>query len=299
MYDIVIIGAGTAGLTAGIYAARSNKKVLIIEASSFGGQIINSNKIDNYPGLYHISGFDYSKKLYDQAISLGCDYLNKKALEFNKLDNYFEVNTIDDVIKTKSIILAVGVTNRKLNLENEDKFIGKGISYCATCDGNFFRNKDVAVIGGGNTALDDALYLSDICNKVYLVHRRDSFSGSSSTLDKLREKDNVSIIVNSTVNELIGEDKLDGISLIDNLGNNKIINVSCLFVAIGQIPENNNLLKDINVDNNGYIITDDEMHTNISHIYASGDIRSKNLRQLVTASSDGAIAAVTAIKELN
>lgn len=300
MYDIIIIGAGTAGLTSAIYASRSDKKVLVLEALSIGGQIVNTNKIDNYPGLFHISGYDYSMKLKEQALDLGTEIKFEKAIDLIKNDDNIEVMTEKNKYKCKSCILALGVVSRKLNLPNEKELTGKGISYCATCDGMFYKGKEVAVNGGGNTALDDALFLSGIAKKVYLIHRRDEFRGNIKTVEELKKKDNVEFILNSTVTKLNGKDKLESIEVTDKEENKKILNVDALFIAIGQIPENNNILDIIDKDEKGYIIAkDNDMHTNIPHIYVAGDIREKRLRQLVTAASDGAVAAVTAIRELN
>lgn len=299
MYDIIIIGAGTAGLTAAIYASRSGKKVLVLETLAAGGQIVNTNKIDNYPGLFHVSGYDYSMKLLHQAEDLGAEIKYEKAVDLIE-GNPLKIKTLKNKYNTKACILALGVVNRKLNLEGEERLIGKGISYCATCDGALFRDKEVAVNGGGNTALDDALYLSDLASKVYLIHRRSEFRGNIETVNKLKNKKNVEFILDSNVTKLIGEEKLEGIEVTNNDGSKKEISVSALFVAIGQIPENNNILDIIDTDERGYIIAkDDALHTNIEHVYVAGDIREKGLRQLVTAASDGAIAATTAIRELN
>lgn len=188
MYDIIIVGAGPAGLTSAIYASRASKKVLVLEAKSYGGQIINTLDIENYPVEDHISGFDFATKLYNQVKSLGADIVFEKVIDIKNSDDIKEVITNKNTYKTKTIILATGSVNRKLGLSNEDELIGKGISYCATCDGGFYKNKIVAVVGGGNTALEDALYLSDIANTVYLIHRRDEFRGDEVTLSNLKEK---------------------------------------------------------------------------------------------------------------
>ena len=192
MYDIIIIGAGPAGLTAAIYARRASKTVLVLEAKTYGGQIITTNKIDNYPAEPGISGPEFAKKLYDQVIELGVEVVFEKALDIHNLEDKKEVVTANKVYEAKAIIIATGVDNRKIGLENEEKLTGKGVSYCATCDGAFFRNQDVAVVGGGNTALQDALYLSNICNKVYLIHRRDEFRADENTVQELKQKENVS-----------------------------------------------------------------------------------------------------------
>ena len=298
MYDIVIIGAGPAGLTAAIYARRNNKKVLVLESSSYGGQIINTLSIENYPAYLQISGYDFATKLFNQVKELGCEIVFEKAIGIKTSDNVKEVITTKNKYKTKTIILATGVKTRNLGLDLEDKLIGKGISYCATCDGAFYKNKDVAVVGGGNTAVEDALYLSDIANKVYLIHRKDYFTAEESLVEKLKCKDNVDILYNSSVKLLNGKDKLESIGVVNN-NEIKEISVSGLFIAIGKDPDNQFISDLINTDSSGYIITDENCKTNIDGIFAAGDNRSKNLRQLVTATSDGAIAASEAIKYIN
>ena len=299
MYDIIIIGAGPAGLTAAIYASRANKKVLVLEAKNYGGQIINTNDIENYPGIEHISGFDYATNLYNQVKSLGVEVVFEKATNIKLANNIKIVETTDHSYETQTINIATGADNRKLGIDNEDKFIGKGISYCATCDGNFYKTKDVAVVGGGNTAIEDAEYLSDIVNKVYLIHRRDEFRADNSTVSKLQKRNNVEFILNSTVTKLNGENFIESIEVTDKDNNKKTIDVNCLFIAIGKIPENENFKEIIDMDDKGYIISAENCHTNIDGIFVAGDNRVKQLRQLVTATSDGAVAATEAIKYLN
>ena len=209
-----------------------------------------------------------------------------------------EVVTVKNVYKTKAIILALGVKPRKLDLPNEEELIGKGISYCATCDGNFFKNKVVAVNGGGNAALEDALYLTDIAKKVYLIHRRDTFRAEDKTISMLKKKDNITFVLNSNITSINGKDHLESVEVTDNEGNKNVIEVDGLFEAIGQIPENSNIIDELELDQFGYIVTDENMHTNLPHIYAAGDIRQKTLRQLTTATADGSIAATEAIKDI-
>ena len=299
MYDIIIIGAGPAGMTAAIYGKRALKSVLILEAITYGGQIINTLDIENYPVEAHISGFDFATKLYNQVIDLGAEIKYEKVTEIIDKNEYKEVMTSKNTYQAKTIIIATGADNRKLGLENESDLIGKGISYCATCDGNFFKKKDVAVVGGGNTALEDALYLSSIANKVYLIHRRDQFRGDQSVVEKLKEQDNVEFVYNSNVTKLIADESLTSIEVTNKDGSTKNIPVKGLFIAIGKVPENENFKNLINVDKAGYIIADESCHTNIPGIFVAGDTRNKELRQLVTATADGAIAATEAVKYLN
>lgn len=299
MYDIIIVGAGPAGLTSAIYARRANKKVLVLEAKSYGGQIINTLNIENYPANNHISGFDLATNMYNQAKDLGAEIKFEKVVEIKSKADYKEVISTNNKYKCKALILATGSENRKLGLINEDDLIGRGVSYCATCDGAFYKDKVVAVVGGGNTAIEDALYLTDIAKKVYLIHRRDSFRGEESTLNKLIEKDNIEFIYNSNVTTLNANDKLESIIVTDREGNNKKLEVSALFIAVGQIPENQNFVKVIKLDEKGYIIAKENCHTNKKGIFVAGDARTKDLRQLVTATSDGAVAATEAIKYIN
>lgn len=295
MYDIIIVGAGTAGLTAAIYAKRSNKNILVLEANSYGGQIITASKIENYPAEPNITGFDFATKLYNQAKNLGAEIKIEKVIDIKDNKEYKEVITNKNTYQTKTIILATGSDNRKLNIENEDKLLGKGISYCATCDGMFYKDKIVAVVGGGNTALEDAIYLSDIVKKVYLIHRRNSFRAEEKLVEELKNKNNIEIIYESNITKIIGQDKLDSIEI----NNEKTIDIDGLFIAVGRVPENQNFEKLINVDKIGYIIADESCHTNVDGIFVAGDNRTKTLRQLVTAASDGAVATTEAIKYIN
>ena len=295
-YDIIIVGAGPAGLTAGIYAARSLKKVLILEKSSYGGQIINSVDIENYPSLEHINGFDFATNLYEQAKNLGCEIKFEEVLDINN-KKIKEVITAKNKYLTKTIILATGSSHRNLNIEREKELIGKGISYCATCDGNFYKDKIVAVVGGGNTAINDALYLANIASKVYVIHRRDEFRADDKDVSLLKKKKNVEIIYNSNVTKLIGE-PLESIEVTNKNNEKQLIKVAGLFIAVGQIPLSDCFKKIIKLDNSGYVIAKENCHTNLSGIFVAGDIRKKDLRQIVTATSDGAVAAMEAVKYL-
>lgn len=297
MYDLIIIGAGPAGLTSAIYATRSNKSVLVLEANTYGGQIVTTDKIDNYPATPHISGYDFATSLYNQAVELGAEVKFEKAIDIIN-GEIKEVVTNKKAYQAKAVIVAIGVRNRKLNINGEEKFTGKGVSYCATCDGSFYKNKVVAVIGAGDTAFEETNYLSDICKKVYLIHRNETFKANPRLVKKVKNKDNVEFILNTNVISINGKDKVTDVDIRDNEDNISNLKVDGIFIAIGQIPENNNLTKDLKLDENGYIKSDDNLKTNIDGIYVAGDIRPKSLRQLVTATSDGAIAAVNAIKNI-
>ena len=300
MYDIIIIGGGPAGLTAAIYARRASKNVLVLEAMACGGQIVQAEKIENYPVCPNISGIDFATKLYNQTKELGAEIKFERAININDLGEYKEVVTQKNTYQGKTVILATGSENRKLGLDNEDELVGHGVSYCATCDGMFFKDKDVAVVGGGDTAIDDARYLSNIVNKVYLIHRRDTFKAEEQEIEELKTKTNIEFVLNSNVTKLNTKDNnLSSIEIKYNDGTTKEIDVSGIFIAVGRVPENQNFAKIINLDNKGYVIANENCHTNVDGIFVAGDSRVKELRQLVTAASDGAIAATEAIKYIN
>ena len=299
MYDIIIIGAGPAGLTAALYARRAMRNILVLEAITPGGQIVNTLDIENYPAAPHISGVDFSNNLFNQVKELEGEIKFEKVLDIKNLKDKKQVITKDNIYDTKSIIIATGNENRKLGLENEDELLGHGISYCATCDGSFFKGQDVAIVGGGNTAIEDALYLTDICNSVSLIHRRDEFRAEKKLINKLKQKKNIKFFYNSKVTKLNGKNKLNSIEIITNDQDKTELKVSALFVAIGRIPETENFKKIIDAKDNGYIIAGEDCHTNVEGIFVAGDARDKDLRQLVTAVSDGAVSAIEAIKYIS
>ena len=295
MYDIIIVGCGPAGMTAALYALRANKKVLVFEAKAYGGQILKASIVENYPGVETTTGYDLATKMYEQIIKIGAEV---KFEMVKKITREKEVMTDKGTYKAKTIILATGSENRRLNVPGEVEYIGRGVSYCASCDGNFFKGKDVAVIGGGNTALEDTNYLSGICNKVYLIHRSESFRGDEALVDQVELDKNVEIIMNSNVVGISGDDVLNKITIKDKDDNIRDIDISGLFIAVGQQPKNELFADIIELDEKGYIKTDDGVHTNQPYIYVAGDTRAKDLRQLTTAVSDGSIAATVAIKEM-
>lgn len=300
MYDIIIIGAGPSGMTAGIYAEQARKNVLILEKDTYGGQILKADKVKNYPGFNEISGFEFATKLYNQLKELEPNIKFEEVIEIKNFEDYKEVITKKGSYKTKSIIIASGAQNRKLELPNEDNLIGKGISYCATCDGMFFKDKIVAITGGGNTAIDDALYLSNIVKKLYLIYRQNDFRIESINLSKLKEKENVEFILNSNIIDIKGNNKLENITVKNNNTNEEsTLNIEGLFIAIGHIPVSSMCKNIIDTDEKGYIISKEDCKTNIDGIFAAGDIRIKDIRQLTTACSDGTVAALNACKYLN
>jgi thioredoxin reductase (NADPH) len=292
VFDIVIIGAGPAGMSAGIYAKRSGLDVMIIEKSVPGGAITSSFEVSNYPGFVKISGMELATKMFEQVSSFGVPFEYDEVNRVTHSGDLFTVECLNHKFSSRAVIVAEGASVRKLNLENERKFIGKGISYCATCDGNFFKDKTVALVGGGNTALEDAFYLSNICKKIFLIHRRDEFRGQEILVNRIKNTKNIELVLNSTVTKLFGDEKLEKIEVTDKFSNAKtILEVSGLFVCIGRGPDTDMLPCEVKKNEAGYIVTDQNMKTNIDGLYATGDIRETPLRQVVTACSDGAIAA--------
>ena len=299
MYDIVIIGGGPAGLTAGIYARRANKRVLVLEAMVCGGQIVNTSKIENYPVAPGITGPEFGQILQKQAEDLGVEIEFERAEKITGKGGDFTVTTAEDEgYRAKAVILACGTEPRKLGLPNEDCFTGRGISYCATCDGNFYKDKVVAVNGGGNSALHEAIYLSGIAKKVYLIHRRNEFRGGAALVDKVKARNNIELVLNANISALEGDKKLTGIK-IDQDGKEKDISVDGLFVSIGRAPNAKSLLSDLALTKDEFVAADETCETNIPGVFVAGDVRSKDVRQLVTATGDGAVAATVALQYLD
>ena len=296
MADVIIIGAGPAGLSAAIYVQRAGKSALVLEAMTYGGQIINTPEVENYPGIQKISGFDFATALYEQAVSLGAELVFDRAEKIEKKEELLQVTTAGgSVYEAKAVILATGAKNRKLGIEREQELTGRGVSYCATCDGAFYKGKPVAVNGGGNTALEDAMFLSNYCSRVYVIHRREGFRGEPQALEALRAKDNVEFVLNATVTGLLGEPKLTGVEVTDKLtGETRVLEVEGLFVAIGQEPENHGFENVVDLDPLGYISAGEDCTTGTPGVFTAGDCRTKAVRQLTTAASDGAVAALAA-----
>ena len=287
-FDCIVIGAGIAGVTAAIYLKRAGKNVLLIEKNSIGGQLISITKIENYPGISSIDGASFSMNLYNQIKELEIEFKYAEVTNIKDNGEYKEVITSKDIYTTKNIILSVGRTPRKLLLNNEEKYIGNGISYCAVCDGNLYKGKEVAVVGGGNSAAESALYLANICPKVTLINRSDKLRADEILVEEIESKNNIEILYNSKVTDLVELDnKLDGI-IVNGTTNLKI---EGLFTNIGLDPDAK-FLGNLNLKmENKYIIVDKNMKTNINGIYACGDIIKKGLYQIVTAAGEGAIAA--------
>lgn len=297
MYDIIIVGGGPAGMTAAIYGANARKKVLILEKDSMGGQILKTNKIKNYPGFEEISGFDYSNNLFNQVKKLGVEVKFEEVLKINKDKS---IITNKSKYNAGAIIIATGSKNKTLNILNEDKFLGKGISYCATCDGMFFKGKNVAIVGGGNSSISEALYLSNIVKNLYVIYRQKEFKFDSIDLETLKKKDNVTFIFNSTVSKLNGNEFIESITVKNDEDNNESeISVDGLFISIGFTPLSSLCEEILELSDNGYILSNEECTTNIDGVFVAGDVRKKSVRQLTTACSDGTIAAIKAFNYLN
>lgn len=297
MVDVFIIGAGTAGLSAGIYAAREGLNTRILEHKVYGGQIVNSPVIKNYPGMKEVSGYEFATALYEQAKQEGVTVDFSGVDQVTKDENgFFRIQSGDTVHEAKTVVVATGAANRRLGLEREQELIGRGVSYCATCDGAFFRGKTVAVNGGGNTAVMDAIFLAGYCEKVYLIHRREEFRAEQQLLDQAKEIDNIQFITGATVARLEGEEVLQGLELNFKNGPIDEIEVSGLFVAIGQVPETAAVQSLVALDSNGYVIAGEDCRTTTEGVFAAGDCRTKDIRQLVTAAADGAVAALAAAK---
>jgi len=297
MYDIIIIGAGPAGMTAALYAKQARKNILVLEKEIYGGQILKADKIKNYPGFKEISGYEFSNNLYNQLTDLGVEIKFEEVIEIISKENEKEIKTKKGNYISKSVIIATGAKNRKLNLNNEEKLIGKGISYCTTCDGMFFKDKEVAIYGGGNSAIDGALYLSNICKKVYLIYRQKDFKTDNENINKLKSTENIKCIFNTNIVDLIGKNKLESIALKEDEKQYNL-NVDGLFIEIGYIPVSEICKNIIDTDSKGYIIASEDCKTNIDGIFAAGDVRIKGVRQLTTACSDGTTAALNACKYL-
>ena len=298
MKDIIIIGGGIAGLTAAVYALRSGKTVLVFEKKAYGGQISQSHAVENYPGFKNISGAELSMTLHAQAKDFGCEFKNEIVTRVEDGDTK-KVITNKGEYEAKAVIFALGAEPRKSGLSNEQSLIGRGLSYCAVCDGNFFRNRETMVVGGGSTAVQDALYLAEICKKVYLVHRRDAFRAEESLVAKLREKDNVEFILDSVLVSAVASPLLKSVTVKNvKTDEEREIAVNGLFLAIGQVPSTKDFADILPLDEYGYVLAGEDCKVK-DGIYIAGDCRKKPVRQLTTAAADGTVAATLACEELD
>jgi len=295
MTDIIVVGGGCAGLTAALYAARAGKSVMVFEAENIGGQITAAPLIDNYPGMPHVSGMQFADSLYEQVTELGVVIELEPVLRIESSPDFKTVITEDSRYECRAVILATGARHRTMGLPREEEMTGHGISYCAVCDGAFYKDRPVAVVGGGNTAVGDALFLSSCCKSVTIIHRREKFRADASLLARAKEKSNIHWKTGTVPEELLGGDNLTGIRVRSQItGDKSDIEVDALFIAIGQIPENAAFAGLIATDDAGYLLAGEDCTTNVSGIYAAGDCRTKAVRQLTTAVADGANAAKAA-----
>ncbi len=295
-YDVIIVGGGPAGLTAGIYAGRAGKSVALFEKEMMGGQITYTGEIDNFPAVPGMNGAEYAMKLTDQAKSFGAEIYMDEVISVSKEgDEKFRVKTAEEEYTCSALILATGLQRRKMNVPGEEALIGRGISFCAVCDGAFFRNRDVAVYGGGNTAVEDAIYLSGLCRSVTIIHRRDRFRAEAHLVRALQERDNVVLALEKTVSAVQGEKMVRGVTLRDvKTGEESTLEVDALFVAIGQVPNGEAFRTLVDTDESGYYLVGEECESNTTGLYVAGDGRAKTVRQLTTAVGDGATAATHA-----
>lgn len=292
MLDVLIVGSGPAGLSAAVYAKRASLNVLVAEKVYYGsGQIAESNLVDNYLGFAGINGYELGQKFREHAEKLGVEFKNGEAEQFEAVDGIWRVRFKDgEILESRTVIYAAGAIHRHLGVPGEKEFSGKGVSYCATCDGAFFRDRITAVIGGGDTALDDAVYLSDSSSKVYLVHRRKEFRGSAKTVEILKQKNNVEFVLEAKPAQIKGTDRVQELQLEDG----RSLAVDGVFIAAGMIPVTEAVKDVVELDGNGYIVADETGKTSANGFFAAGDVRTKALRQVVTAVSDGANAATMA-----
>ena len=299
-YDIVIVGAGPAGMTAALYALRAGRSTLLLEGQSYGGQIIQSRKVENYPGTPEIGGVELAEQMMSQLRALDAEVISARVTGIVKATDGYEVLSTDAAYTARAVILATGVTHRKLGVVGEEGLIGRGVSFCATCDGMFFRRREVAVVGGGNTAVQDALVLSEICSKVYLIHRRDTFRAERYLLDRLAKAENIEIITDSVVTEIKGEFALQAV-ILKNVKTDVVreLPVAGVFEAVGVLPQNAAFADVVDLDTDGYIVADEGCQTSATGIFAAGDCRQKQIRQLTTATADGTVAALAACEYLD
>lgn len=298
--DVLIIGAGPAGLTAAIYALRAGFKVIVFDKGLYGGQVAITSEVENYPAIEKVSGPDFSINLYNQAVAQGAQIRFEEVQRVSLQGEWKQVFTSQEEYQGKAVIIANGAQRRKLKCEGEQRLTGKGVSYCATCDGAFFKQKEVAVVGGGNTALEDALFLSNLCSHVYLIHRRDEFRGEKRLASSVMEQKNITILYHSEVEQILGEDKVTAINVRNNQEQTRqTVPVSAVFVAIGLEPDNHLFADVFPTDQAGYLIAGEDCLTGIPGVYVAGDSRTKVLRQIITAAADGAVAAVQAGNYMN
>lgn len=299
MVDIIVIGAGPAGLTAALYAARANKSVKVLEKATFGGQINFSPKIENYPGSIEISGAELADKLVEQVLNQGVEIELEEAVGIDDNGSVKTVVTDCGRHECRAVIIATGAHHRHLGVEGEDKFEGEGISFCAVCDGAFFEGQHVVVVGGGNSALQEAILLSELCSKVTIVQNLPEFTGEEKLVKILEKKENVEAVFSTVVKKVVGEDKFEGVLVENSDGECYEIHSDGMFVAIGLAPENKAFEGVAELDRIGYVVSDESCKTKTEGVFVAGDCRTKGIRQIATAVADGAVAALGAVKYID
>lgn len=294
-YDIIVVGGGPAGMTAALYASRAGRSVLLFEGESFGGQIVVSRRIENYPALPDTDGYTFSENLRSQLQAQGVEMQNEAVTGFVRGEEGFSVLSGESRYSARALILATGLKHRRLGVEGEDAFIGRGVSFCATCDGMFFRNREVAVVGGGNTAVQDALVLAEFCSRVYLIHRRMELRAERALALRMREKENIVFLGDTVVERVVGETVLEGLQLKNTkTGETRFLPVAGMFEAIGQTPQNEIFRDCVPLDEDGYFVVDADCATAVEGVFAAGDACRKTVRQLTTAVADGTVAGLSA-----
>ena len=290
MYDVIIIGSGPAGLSAAIYGQRARLNTLVLEKQPLsGGQILDTYEVDNYPGLPGMNGFDLGMKLREHADTMGASFVQNGVTKVEKAEEGFRVYTNKDTYDTRTVVFATGASHRKLMAPGEERLAGRGVSYCATCDGAFFRDKVTAVVGGGDVALGDALFLARVCKKVYLIHRRDQLRGAGILQEQVKKAENIEIIWDTQVEEILGEEQVEKIRLYNKKEDSRReLPVDGVFVAVGIIPNSQLAEGLVSLDAGGYIVAGEDGRTSLDGVFAAGDVRTKQLRQVITAAADGA-----------
>ncbi len=293
--DLAIVGAGPAGIAAAIYARRARLDFVIFERSFTGGQIVNTYEIENYPGVKATSGFELSNLFSEHAASLGVEFTSEEVMSINVKDKVKEIATNNGTYKAKTVILATGASWRKLGVEGEDQFAGLGVSYCATCDGAFYKEKTAAVVGGGDVAVEDAIYLARMCKKVYLIHRRDELRAVKVLQEHLFKVENIEILWDTQVTAIKGDKQVESIDIVNSKTEaTDTLDVDGVFIAVGSVPNSKMVEGQVSMDNGGWIIAGDDCKTSADGVYAAGDLRTKSLRQVITAASDGAVSVYSA-----
>lgn len=300
MKDLIVVGAGPAGMTAALYALRAGKRVLLVECEAFGGQITQSRRVENYPGVADISGLDLADRMVSQVMALGAEIEVGRVVAIRDRGDVKTVETESGSFDCRAVILATGVRHRKLGVPGEEALIGKGISFCAVCDGAFFKDREVAVLGGGNTAVQDALLLAETSAKVYLIHRREGFRAEATLMERIRSNPKVEILTDTVVTAVQGEGSLSALVLKNvKSEEERILPVAGLFEAIGSVPQNDAFAELVDLDEAGYIASDESCRTRVDGIFVAGDCRQKVIRQLTTATADGSVAGLAAVEYLN